>query len=816
MGCGQSATSKSSIHDGLSARSNTHGSRTENLSASKSSHRTSGVVHTRRGRGNSRRVDSDAEANLSKSGNDAASTQSLSGSTRSTRHDEIEVNDDLRVSANRNGGPLTPKRTPEQARSRSVSPNHPSVERHSAVQTPNSGRFSSSLLNRRSRQPRPKSPQLTIKSAILIQKWYRRCLARLEARRRATWNIFTALEYAGEQDQLKLYNFFNEIISAMVSQDDASGRGSRFNQALAQYSSLPDDEEKDRKLWEATNPELFKVERSYKGPFLSLPLKKAHVDMMIEHFKSNKILHPRFLLLVLHEARKLLRTMPTVTHVSTALSNQVTVCGDLHGKFDDLCIILYKNGFPSVDNPYVFNGDFVDRGGQSIEVLTILLVLMVLNPTAVVLNRGNHEDHIMNLRYGFVKELMTKYKDSATAIVRLLEDIYSWLPIATIVDSEIFIAHGGISDKTDIEFLKRIKRNKASAHKTPAIHGFFQYLSVLRPPIIESKETGKKSVNVEEWRQVLDVLWSDPKQQNGCWPNAFRGGGSYFGADVTKKFLDKNGFKLLVRSHECKYEGFEYMHNNSCLTIFSASNYYETGSNRGAYVKFIGPEKQAHFVQYMASKVHKEDDRSAEVCILHLIPPQLHVLSCRLSVVEQSAIRDLREKLVSFNSALQSEFAKFDTNDSGLISIASWCQIVEQITGLNVPWRALANRLVPMTADGRYVHYKQNITFQVGAKDEMGYVGTARNQQGQSGVAETLYRHKSTLETLFRFMDKDNSGQVSMREFIEACSVLGRFTQINLSPDYIEQIAASIDFNKDGFIDLNEFLEAFRLVDQGA
>ena len=64
----------------------------------------------------------------------------------------------------------------------------------------------------------------------------------------------------------------------------------------------------------------------------------------------------------------------------------------------------------------------------------------------------------------------------------------------------------------------------------------------------------------------MDVLWSDPMPQNGCIPNEVRGGGCYWGPDVTEEVLGRHNLQLLIRSHECKQDGYEFCHNRRVNT----------------------------------------------------------------------------------------------------------------------------------------------------------------------------------------------------------------------------------------------------------
>jgi serine/threonine-protein phosphatase 5 len=135
------------------------------------------------------------------------------------------------------------------------------------------------------------------------------------------------------------------------------------------------------------------VEAGYQGPTLATidDLTPGWVQTCMDWFRDQKKLHRKFATMIIQRATEIFEKEESLVHVPIDDLEEITVCGDVHGQFYDLLNIFKINGVPSETNPYLFNGDFIDRGSFSVEVILSLLMWKVCLPQHMYMTRGNHE-----------------------------------------------------------------------------------------------------------------------------------------------------------------------------------------------------------------------------------------------------------------------------------------------------------------------------------------------------------------------------------------------------------------------------------------
>ncbi|XP_060960511.1 serine/threonine-protein phosphatase PP1 isozyme 3 isoform X1 [Cannabis sativa] len=227
------------------------------------------------------------------------------------------------------------------------------------------------------------------------------------------------------------------------------------------------------------------------------------------------------------------------------LEAPVKICGDIHGQYSDLLRLFEYGGLPPRSN-YLFLGDYVDRGKQSLETICLLLAYKIKYPENFFLLRGNHECASINRIYGFYDECKRRFN---VRLWRIFTDCFNCLPVAALIDEKILCMHGGLSP--DLKNLKQIRM-------------------IQRP------------TDVAEHGLLCDLLWSDPSKDIQGWGPNERGVSFTFGADRVTEFLRKQDLDLICRAHQVVEDGYEFFANRKLVTLFSAPNYCGEFDNAGA------------------------------------------------------------------------------------------------------------------------------------------------------------------------------------------------------------------------------------------
>ncbi len=248
--------------------------------------------------------------------------------------------------------------------------------------------------------------------------------------------------------------------------------------------------------------------------------------------------------------------------VEVPSKGEAIIVGDLHGDLNSLVHILTECKFNTKvkkDNNFflIFLGDYGDRGPKSPEVYYILLRLKLLFPEQIILMRGNHEGplDLYVSPHDLFTSLESKFGKKGIEIYSHIRKLFDQLYSGVIIKDKIIMLHGGFPSQA------RSVEEIAFAHRSHP-----------DKPHLE------------------EILWNDPNETIRGTITSPRGAGRLFGSDVTKKLLKILQVKLLIRSHQSCFEGYEQSHNGKILTIFSRKG-LPYNNKFGAYLDLNLSEK---------------------------------------------------------------------------------------------------------------------------------------------------------------------------------------------------------------------------------
>jgi protein phosphatase len=620
-----------------------------------------------------------------------------------------------------------------------------------------------------------------------------------------------------------------ESADAAMDGEGGEGEGSvasedSFDEDLFVGATVEELQQAAADAVEELRPEMLGVinpGRDYSGVHLRWPLRLENVLEMLEAFKLDKVLHFKYFMLLLLHGKKLFEAESSVQDIEIPEGVRLTVVGDTHGQLQDLFTIFTINGLPSDKNWYLFNGDFVDRGPKGCEVVAAMLAFKILLPRCVFLNRGNHEARAQNAWMGFEEELLTKYghecisvsmlpssrlqqrganraKGAAEAagggggiaaarttamklsmnvfgprdrlaslkLYMLCQAMFDMLPLCALVQQRVFVCHGGLfrNENVKIKHLREINRK--------------------REPPLEGKTF--------EDRVYEDLLWSDPRP-TATYPHPLkykrasdRGAGCEFGPLVTERFCATNQVALVVRSHECVPEGFEVLHNGRLITIFSASRYCGTQTNKGAFIAF-GPDLQPEIQQFYAHAFEKGSFLSdAE----------------REKTLERDAVKMIIENIVDKRLNLYLYFTEHDKKHTGRVSRVEWSTALQNVLGLDLPFLSYQPQLAESEPDGLINYTKFLSRFQIVTREEDAGWQDAIIRR----ICEKLFSMVGAdFESAYKKFDANADGQIEYAEFVKALKSL----DVGLTEQQTYDLMRSVDVDADAHIDFKEFAGRF-------